>query len=255
VVRSGVAVVLGQAVLACSPNGASGPSSGQLVTVSPGPLGAEQTSPPTLAILSVRDGEVVSEDTLNVTGTAPPNAVITRVIPLTPDAQTRTDEYGVWSISVVLPLGATELTFRIGDDERTAVSITVTRVPSTPVPSQTSNPTPRPPPAWYPAGYTLIDATVVNPDWPVFAYRWLTRKEIRTKNLCPYSACLAMYVIPRDGCSTLYMELSTVDASGTVVGFTNDSVVGVGPGEKARLVFTITDPGATGARFNSISCY
>jgi hypothetical protein len=113
---------------------------------------------------------------------------------------------------------------------------------------------PTPSPKWYPNGYTLIDATFVNPDWPVFAYRWLTKSEISKGGLCPFGQCVGMYVIPRDGCSYLYMELSTVDSAGTVVGFTNDSVVGVGPGEKARLMFTITDPGATGARFSSISC-
>jgi hypothetical protein len=143
-------------VLACgaSDTGATGGSSpvGK-------PLATEAVG--SLTISSPADGAVTDAATLTVTGTAPTAAEVVRDISFAPDDRvTATD--GTWSMAVELDEGENELTFRVGDDESTEKTITVTYRPAaiateqptaeptaeaTPEPTEepTAEPTPEPP--------------------------------------------------------------------------------------------------------------
>lgn len=101
--------------------------------------------------------------------------------------------------------------------------------------------------AWQPAGYTLA------PDDPSIAFRWMASAEVK----CTYSdgSCWGMEAIARDGCPvSLYVELSVEDASGAAVGFTNDLLGSVGPGQHAKLVFDTLTAGARNAHLAQVIC-
>jgi len=106
-------------------------------------------------------------------------------------------------------------------------------------------------------------ATVVPAWWPsdllghegdLTAWRWLKKSEFD----CTYSdvSCWGMKVITRDGCpSSLYVELSILDSSGTAIGYTNDTVGSVAARQEAKLVFDTFEEDAEKARLAEISCY
>lgn len=92
----------------------------------------------TLVILAPSDGATVESSTIEVAGTAPAGAVVTRDIPMASDQHvTATD--GNWSMVVELSEGANEIVLRLGDDENTAQTLHVTYQPVTsPAPTTTS---------------------------------------------------------------------------------------------------------------------
>jgi len=97
---------------------------------------------------------------------------------------------------------------------------------------------------WYPKSYNEYSANV--------AWKWAEGPDP-----CGYSRCWYNYikVISRDGCpSGLYAEVNKLNSSGTVIGWSNDSVPALGPGQKARLVFVTYDP-ADSSTLAEISCY
>jgi len=95
-----------------------------------------------------------------------------------------------------------------------------------------------------PAGYTKYDAKT--------AYVWVNP----TASECLGDHCWAMELVTRDGCPTsLYVELSLEDATGTSVGYTNDVAGVLAAGQKARLVFDSFEASATKARLTQVTCY
>ena len=114
-----------------------------------------------------------------------------------------------------------------------------------PPPTATAAPTP----AWAPpAGYTIA------PGEPTVGWRWMDGKEFD----CTYSrgSCFGVEAVARDGCpSSLYVELSLQDASGTAIGMTNDTVGSVSPGQHAKLIFDTFEEAVRKARIAEVSCY
>jgi micrococcal nuclease len=125
-----------------------------------------------LSIASHSDGEVVRKERIRIRGSAPPGAEVVRDISFAGDDRTTASAAGKWSIVVELTEGSNELTFRIGDDDETAISFEITyepraarggsgsrggRAQATPEP-----PTPDPAPLGHaPQGPTVL-ATVVS---------------------------------------------------------------------------------------------
>lgn len=99
---------------------------------------------------------------------------------------------------------------------------------------------------WYPAGYTLY------PSNPNIAGKWDRAPR------CRYgSSCVGLYLVTRHGCSDeLYAEVNIVSPRGVVVGFTNDSVSALRPGQVAHLTFSTFGPpaGAT-PELTKIHCF
>lgn len=100
------------------------------------------------------------------------------------------------------------------------------------------------PPAWQPAAFTLTDDRDV-------AYRWLTDSEID----CDIAdRCWGMFVVSKNGCSSLYVELSIIDDAGNNVGYTNDVASGVTAGQQAKLIFDNFENKGSKARLSKVSC-
>lgn len=131
-----------------------------------------------LVITTPGDGEIVSTSTVNVRGTASPGAEIVQDISFSPDERTVTDADGEWSITVELDEGENELTFRIGDDEATAETITVIFAPDVAADPEPTNsgpadtpapeiPPPEPQPAFEPVPLSGVGDAVPRFDIPV----------------------------------------------------------------------------------------
>ena len=77
-------------------------------------------------------------------GAAPAGALIVRDAQYAPDEQTVTSPDGTWSIPIKLRVGVNDLIFRVGDDPRTELVLTLTFTPlasiATPTPPPTSTP-------------------------------------------------------------------------------------------------------------------
>ena len=86
-----------------------------------------EATPPSagLVIDFPQDGDLVRSRSINVIGTAPPGATVTRDIPLWFDDHATADADGLWMIPVELAEGENRLTFRLGDDAATARVILV----------------------------------------------------------------------------------------------------------------------------------
>ncbi len=106
-----------------------------LVVVGCGSTGLSQDAPEdgsgSLRVQSPADGEVVRKDRIKVRGSAPPGAEVVRDISFSSDDRTTANPGGRWTMTVELDEGANELTFRVGDDEETAVTVDVTYEPRT----------------------------------------------------------------------------------------------------------------------------
>jgi Glucodextranase, domain B len=129
-----VALLLG----ACGTTGGSSPNSSPIATPPSGEF----------AITSPVDGAVSETKTITVAGTAPDGAEVVRDISFAPDDRVRAT-VGKWSMTVDVDQGENELTFRIGDDNSTAKTITLTYRPTAvatqePTPQATADPTPQP---------------------------------------------------------------------------------------------------------------
>ena len=103
--------------------------------------------------------------------------------------------------------------------------------------------TPPPDPAWTPPRdfeITPLDRSI--------AYRWDTSPE------CTLDKCWGIHLVTRDGCSTLYVELTIIDRKGAVIGSTNDSLNDVRAGEQATMTFDTGEDAADTARLAALSC-
>jgi hypothetical protein len=102
--------------------------------------------------------------------------------------------------------------------------------------------------SWVPSGLS------VSSDDPTVAWRWMTASEVD----CTYSdgSCWGIFAVPHNGCpSSLYIELSVLDAAGNAIGLTNDVAGAVQPMQQAKLVFDTFEKGADKARIAKVSCY
>jgi hypothetical protein len=72
-----------------------------------------------------RDGETAPSRIINVVGHAPPGATVVRILPTGPDGSMVARPDGLWLLRVELVAGANRLTFRLGDDDSTAATLTV----------------------------------------------------------------------------------------------------------------------------------
>lgn len=74
---------------------------------------------------------------------------------------------------------------------------------------------------------------------------------------CDYFGCSQLNVIARDAqCPNgLYASVNILDKSGTIIGYSNDSLPSLLLGQKARLNFTITEDDAATIALNEFSCY
>jgi hypothetical protein len=77
-------------------------------------------------VLSPTNGSSVPGTSVLVEGIASPGATVTHDIALAADDHATADPSGHWSMTVELDEGLNTLKFRLGDDESTAVTITVT---------------------------------------------------------------------------------------------------------------------------------
>jgi hypothetical protein len=76
------------------------------------------------------DGETVRSRSINIIGTAPPGATVTRDIPLWFDDHTIAGDDGLWMLPVELAEGQNRLALRLGDDPSTAQVLLVTYQPA-----------------------------------------------------------------------------------------------------------------------------
>ncbi len=72
---------------------------------------------------------------------------------------------------------------------------------------------------------------------------------------CDYFTCWQIRVLSRDGCPDgVYAELNILSGD-TVIGYTNDSLGYLGPGETALLTLTDTNENSTSGRLTDLTCY
>jgi len=96
--------------------------------------------------------------------------------------------------------------------------------------------------AWVPKGYTQYDNNI--------AYRFKNSGEIS----CGYrDSCWQMELVSKNGCSSLYVELTRLGPNNENVGYTNDTTSNLAPGQKAVLTFSSYDDDKT-AQLSEINC-
>jgi len=96
---------------------------------------------------------------------------------------------------------------------------------------------------WYPKGYSEYSDGLT-------AWKWVDRS-------CSYYSgrCNHMDVISAVGCSSLYVEINFLDASGSVVDWSNDTARGLAAGQTAKLEFVTFGDEARSADLVDVSCY
>ena len=102
--------------------------------------------------------------------------------------------------------------------------------------------------SWIPSGF---DAWPGDAD---LAWRWGTRSETK----CTYSSgsCWSVMIVSKYGCpSSLYGEINLFDRSDIQIGYTNDSLSTVQPGQKVKLTFDTFNEDANTANVAKLSCY
>jgi hypothetical protein len=103
-------------------------------------------------------GEVVRQETVVVRGGAPAGALIIRDAQYAPDEQTVTDPDGMWSMPIKLRVGVNDLIFRVGDDPKTQLVLTLTFTPLAPLPTATPVPASTPDANWIAAACAGVAA-------------------------------------------------------------------------------------------------
>ena len=139
----------------CSAGAAPTP---QVVYVTPVPTNADVAS--VLVIASPVDGATVDAGSVAVSGTGPPNVEVIHDISYSPDSRTTTDSSGSWTISAQLSEGSNQLKFRLGGDDSTAQTVTVTYLAPvaevTPEPVAAVTPAPTAAPTVAPVSYKKL---------------------------------------------------------------------------------------------------
>jgi hypothetical protein len=83
-----------------------------------------------LVILEPTDGASSPDRVIAVRGLAQPNVIVVREVPLWFDQTAPADGEGRWSMLVELAVGQNTMSFRVGDDPATRVTLTVYYNPS-----------------------------------------------------------------------------------------------------------------------------
>lgn len=83
------------------------------------------------------------------------------------------------------------------------------------------------------------------------AWKWADNPD------CDYFGCFGMTVRADDQpCPNgLYVEINLLDGKGNVIGYSNDTVGSLSLGQKAKLIFDVTDNDVKSAELTDISCY
>lgn len=89
------------------------------------------------------------------------------------------------------------------------------------------------------------------PSMDGIAYKWAENPN------CGYFRCFGMTVRADDqSCPNgLYVEINLLDRNDNVVAYSNDVVGALNQGQKAKLIFDVTDDSVRSAQLNEISCY
>jgi len=101
--------------------------------------------------------------------------------------------------------------------------------------------------AWVPTGFT---PWTKEGDSSSVAYKEMEKGEYT----CDFTTCAKVKVVPKDGCSSLYVQANLVDAAGNNVGYANDMTNGVAAGQVAIMTLNISERSATGYVLNEINC-
>jgi len=97
--------------------------------------------------------------------------------------------------------------------------------------------------SWVPDGFTAYNNNV--------AYKWSESGTYK----CSYGKrCIQMEVVSKNGCGSLYAELTKHDANDNNVGYTNETTSNLRAGGKAILLFDTFGDFKT-FRLSKISCY
>jgi hypothetical protein len=120
--------------------------SGPTVTSAPPSATTIPTASPSTAfeVVEPADGMTVTTPSVTVRGHGPAGATVVRDISFAPDDKATVAASGEWSMTVALDEGANDLTFRLGEDKASAITITVAFVPDAaqPNPGTSLAPTP-----------------------------------------------------------------------------------------------------------------
>ena len=94
---------------------------------------------------------------------------------------------------------------------------------------------------WYPAGFDEVTDGIA--------------LDFLQHPACPaYTGCFQARVVVRQACSNLYVEIATLDSSRNKVGYSNDVLVSLQPGERGLLTFAATNDNVTNAEFSKANC-
>jgi len=108
------------------------PSPDPTPTPTPIPTPTPSPDPTAIAGLTIdlpRDGAILRVASIDIIGSAPPGATVTRDVPLWFDEHVTAGMDGSWSLPVQLTMGQNRLSFRIGDDRATERVVIVFRAP------------------------------------------------------------------------------------------------------------------------------
>lgn len=97
--------------------------------------------------------------------------------------------------------------------------------------------------SWVPAGYEAFNNKV--------AWKW---SEDGSYECSHGDSCIQMEVVSKEGCESLYAELTKLDGEGNNVGYTNETTSNLTSGQKAILLFN-TYGDFKSFRVSKISCY
>lgn len=115
-------------------------------------------------------------------------------------------------------------------------------LPNTPTTTSETGSTSASDTSWVPKGYTPYDENV--------AYRFRESSQIN----CGYrDSCWQIEVVSKNGCNSLYVELTRLGPNGENVGYTNDTTSNLNAGQKAVLTFSSYDDDKT-AKLSEINC-
>ena len=84
-------------------------------------------------------------------------------------------------------------------------------------------------------------------------YRWTTNTA--SSPGCDYGSCSTMEIVAYHACSSVYAEVNVLDASGTILGMTNDTASNMTAGDKAQLTFTFMEKSGTKVKLTELNCH
>lgn len=136
------------------------------------------------------------------------------------------------------------------DNNSTAIASTAPVTATAPEPTRPAKAQPEA--TWLPEGFVEVDER----SGLIKSNATLGIKFIHyTDYTCPSGAtCMALWVVPRDGCSNLYVGAAALDAEGNNVGFTNVATASVGRGQKAKMILEYYER-AFRLELKELSCY